>query len=161
MHEMLTNTKYIGKVPGIKAPPPWATIVRFVQMFAYPTVVISTFAYVFCEYWWLLSILTMMPAAYANYSLVAQGGLFTGLILGTIFGELLFSGRQSDWLVARLAKKKGSKTPEMRLWFGYPGAIFGSLGLLIWGLSIDKSWHYMVGQVAFFLCELSLILPKP
>lgn len=95
-----------------------------------------------------------MPAAYVNYSLVVQGLFFLGLIVGTIIGELLFSGRQSDWLMVRLAKKSGGeKNPEMRLWFGYPGAVLSSLGLLIWGLSVDRSWHWITGQIAFFLCE--------
>ena len=126
-------------------------------MFAYPAVVISTFAYVFFQYWWVLSLVTMMPAAYANYSLVVQGLFFLGLILGTIVGELLFSGRQSDWLMIRLAKKNGGeKNPEMRLWFGYPGAVLSSLGLIIWGLSIDRSWHWITGQIAFFLCEFAI-----
>jgi hypothetical protein len=116
--------------------------------------VISTFAYVYFQYWWLLSLLTMQPAAYVNYKLQIQGLFFIGLILGTIVGELICSGRQSDWLVVILAKKNGGvKTPEMRLWFGYPGAVLGSLGLLIWGLSIDRQWHWITGQIGFFLCE--------
>lgn len=39
----------------------------------------------------------------------------------------------------------------MRLWLGYPAAVLSSLGLLIWGLSIDKEWHWITGQIAFFL----------
>lgn len=123
-------------------------------MFAYPTVVISTFAYVFCQYWWVLSILTMLPAAYVNYKLQIQGTFFIGLILGTVVGELFCSGRQSDWLIVRLSKRNGgAKNPEMRLWFGYPGAVLSSLGLLLWGLSIQKQWHWITGQIALFLCE--------
>jgi hypothetical protein len=41
----------------------------------------------------------------------------------------------------------------MRLWLGYPAAIFSSLGLLLWGLSIDRNWHWITGQIAFFLCK--------
>jgi hypothetical protein len=26
------------------------------------------------------------------------------------------------------------------------------VGLVIWGISIDQNYHWMVGQVAFFLC---------
>jgi hypothetical protein len=129
-------------------------------MFAYPTVVISNLTYSFLQYWWLLSILTMMPAAYANYSLPVQGAFYTGLILGTVLGELLLSGRQSDWLLVKLAQRKGrEKTPEMRLWFGYPGAVLTSVGLIIWGLSIDRSWHWVTGQVAFFICKISFLIP--
>ena len=28
-----------------------------------------------------------------------------------------------------------------------------SVGLVIWGVSIDKNYHWMVGQVAFFFCK--------
>ena len=28
-----------------------------------------------------------------------------------------------------------------------------SVGLIVWGVSIDKNYHWMVGQVAFFLCK--------
>ena len=30
---------------------------------------------------------------------------------------------------------------------------FASVGLVVWGISIDKRYHWMVGQVAFFLCK--------
>lgn len=149
-------SQYFGIIPGVVHPKPWDTITRFIRMFGYPTVVISTFAFVFFQYWWILSLLTMEPAAYVDYKLQIQGLFFLGLILGTIFAELLFSGRQSDWFVVRLAGRNGGvKNPEMRLWFGYPGALLRSLGLLVWGLSIDKSWHWITGQIGFFLCECS------
>jgi hypothetical protein len=98
----------------------------------------------------------MEPAAYATYKLQVQGLFFLGLILGTVVAEILFSGRLSDWLVVFLAKRNnGIRSPEMRLWLGYPAAILSSLGLLIWGLSIDREWHWITGQIAFFLCKLS------
>jgi hypothetical protein len=43
----------------------------------------------------------------------------------------------------------------MRLWLGYPAAVLSSLGLLIWGLSVDREWHWITGQIAFFLCKWS------
>lgn len=27
------------------------------------------------------------------------------------------------------------------------------VGLILWGISIEKDYHWMVGQVAFFLCK--------
>jgi hypothetical protein len=102
----------------------------------------------------ICSLLTMEPAAYATYKLQVQGLFFLGLILGTVFAEILCSGRLSDWLMIFLAKRNnGVRSPEMRLWLGYPAAILSSLGLLIWGLSIDKDWHWVTGQIAFFLCR--------
>ena len=53
-----------------------------------------------------------------------------------------------------LAKRNnGVRSPEMRLWLGYPATILSSLGLLIWGLSIGREWHWITGQIAFFLCK--------
>lgn len=144
-------------------------------MFAYPTVVISVLAFVFFQYWWyvplptrssqttdsprICSLLTMEPAAYATYKLQIQGLFFLGLILGTVFAEVFFSGRLSDWLMLRLAKRNnGVRLPEMRLWLGYPAAILSSVGLLLWGLSVDREWHWITGQIAFFLCKSDLTI---
>jgi hypothetical protein len=53
--------------------------------------------------------------------------LFIGLILGTLFSELFCSGRLSDWIVLKLAKRNGDvKNPEMRLWLAYPAALLTS-----------------------------------
>jgi hypothetical protein len=43
----------------------------------------------------------------------------------------------------------------MRLWLAYPAAILTAIGLIVWGISIDREYHWMVGQVAFALCKLS------
>ena len=83
-----------------------------------------------------------------------------GLIVGTLFSEVFCSGRLSDWLVVKLAKRNGGfKTPEMRLWLAYPAALLTAVGLVIWGVSIDRGYHWMVGQVAFALCKSTVSLP--
>lgn len=98
--------------------------------------------------------MTMEPLAYETHSVQVQGLLFIGLLVGLVFAELFCSGRLSDWLVTRLAHKNDSqRMPEMRLWLGYPAAVVSSVGLILWGISVDKNWHWMTGQVAFFLCE--------
>jgi hypothetical protein len=75
-------------------------------------------------------------------------------MVGTLLSEVFCSGRLSDWLVVKLAARSGSgKTPEMRLWLVYPAAIVTSLGLIMWGISIDRDYHWIVGQVSFVLCE--------
>jgi hypothetical protein len=102
----------------------------------------------------ICSLLTMEPAAYINYKLQIQGLFFLGLIVGVVLAEIFCSGRLSDWVVQRLTLKNGGqRLPEMRLWLGYPAAVSSSIGLIVWGLSIDREWHWMTGQVAFFLCE--------
>lgn len=41
----------------------------------------------------------------------------------------------------------------MRLWLAYPAAVLSAIGLIVWGISVDRSWHWIVGQVAFVLCK--------
>ncbi|CAI4214097.1 unnamed protein product [Parascedosporium putredinis] len=139
-------------VPGLRHPKPWDTIIRFALTFKQPVVALAVLGYSFIWYWWVLSVVTMAPAAYAQYTPLIQGLLFIGLLLGTVFSEIFCSGRLSDWIVARLAKKNGgSRIPEMRLWLAYPALVITAVGLIVWGISIDKGYHWMVGQVAFFL----------
>lgn len=96
----------------------------------------------------------MLPAAYVDYKLQIQSLFYIGLILGTVVAEIFCSGNLSDWLVARFARRNGGRrSPEMRLSLGYPAAVISSIGLLLWGLSIDRQWHWITGQIAFFLCE--------
>ena len=142
----------VRPVPGMRHPQPWSSVVRFVLTFRYPLVVLSVFIYCYIWYWWILSIITMLPAAYADYKPQIQGLLFIGLLLGTLFSELFCSGRLSDFIVAKLAaKNNGIRTPEMRLWLAYPAALLSSIGLIVWGISVDKGYHWIVGQVAFFI----------
>ncbi|KAI4244775.1 MAG: hypothetical protein LQ352_006719 [Teloschistes flavicans] len=102
-------------VPGMRHPKPWDSVLRFILTFRYPIVVGGVLAYCFTWYWWVLTIITMIPAAYVQYSPQIQGLLFLGLLLGTVFSEMFMSGRLSDSIVAKLAKKNGGvRLPEMR-----------------------------------------------
>ncbi|KAI9847086.1 MAG: hypothetical protein M1837_003204 [Sclerophora amabilis] len=142
----------VKPVPGMRHPKPWATLVRFFLTFKFPVVVIPVCIYCFLWWWWTASIITMIPAAYVQYSPQAQGLLFIGLILGTLSSEFLVSGRLSDHIIERLAKKNhGVRVPEMRLWLAYPAATLTSIGVILWGISIDKQYHWIVGQIAFFI----------
>jgi multidrug resistance protein len=140
-------------VPGMRHPKPWDSVVRFAKTFQYPIIVIAMFAFCFTWYWFMLSIITLLPVAYATYSPRIQGLLFMGLLLGTVFSELFLSGTLSDRISNKMAKKRGHgvRLPEDRLWLTYPAILSSSIGLIIWGISIDKKYHWMVGQVAFFL----------
>ncbi|KAF4152129.1 hypothetical protein CNMCM6069_002551 [Aspergillus lentulus] len=153
----IPRTKELGffnvkPVPGMRHPKPWDSVVRFVLTFRFPVVAISVIGYCFLWYWWILSVITMVPAAYASYTPLIQGLLFLGLFLGTVTSEICCSGRLSDYLVGRLAKRNGSvRVAEMRLWLAYPAILVTAVGLVVWGVSIDKNYHWIVGQVAFFL----------
>ena len=114
-------------IPGMRHPKPWDSFIRFALTFRFPLVVIGVLCFCFTWYWWILSIITMLPAAYVQYSPQIQGLLFLGLLLGTLFSETFCSGRLSDYLVMRLAKKNdGVRVPEMRLWLAYPAALLSA-----------------------------------
>lgn len=154
----LKRTKQLGyfnlrKVPGVSHPKPWTTVTQFIHLFAYPTIVISVFAYCFLHYWWICGITTIVPAAYEQDTPRVQGLLLIGLLVGLLAAELFCSGHLSDKIMVRMTRKSGGeRLPENRLWLGMPAAVISSVGLLIWGFSIDDNWHWMTGQVAFFLC---------
>ncbi|TLS25637.1 hypothetical protein PpBr36_07806 [Pyricularia pennisetigena] len=141
----------VAPVPGIHHPNPLDTIVRFVKTFRYTVVPIAIVTYCFAWYWWVLSVVTLVPVAYPDYAPNIQGLLFIGLIVGTLVSEVLFSGRLSDRLVIHFTKRGAVKTPEMRLWLIYPAVVLTAVGLVVWGVSIDEQYHWMVGQVAFAL----------
>ncbi|KUL86910.1 hypothetical protein ZTR_05357 [Talaromyces verruculosus] len=147
----------VKKVPGVPHPKVWTTTIQFFNLFRYPTIVISVLGYCFLQYWWICSISTLVPDAYINDSPRTQGLLLIGLLVGLLFAEVVCSGHLSDKLMSHLARKNGGiRVPEMRLWLGYPAAVVSSVGLVLWGVSVDKDWHWMVGQVAFFLYTLGL-----
>ncbi|KAF4126245.1 Major Facilitator Superfamily [Geosmithia morbida] len=142
----------LAPVPGVQHPKPYDTIVRFVKTFKYVVVPISVMTYCFGWYWWVLSVVTLLPTAYISYTPQIQGLLYIGLIIGTLISEIFFSGRLSDAIVLKLAKKNSnSKQPEMRLWLAYPAAILTAVGLIVWGISVSRGYHWMVGQVALAL----------
>lgn len=114
-------------VPGMRHPKPWDSITRFVLTFQFPAIVIAVLGYSFVWYWWILSVITMVPAAYVNYTPLIQGLLFLGLFLGTIISEICCSGRLSDYIVEKLAKRNGNiRVAEMRLWLAYPAILITS-----------------------------------
>ncbi|KAF2431242.1 major facilitator superfamily transporter [Tothia fuscella] len=142
----------VKPVPGLRHPKVWDSAVRFGLLWKFWVVPLSVFVFCFGWYWWILTLITMIPVAYANYSPQIQGLFFIGLIVGTLFTEVFCSGRLSDWLVLKLAKKNGGvKVAEMRLLLAYPAATISAIGLIIWGISIDKNYHWIVGQISFFL----------
>ncbi|RJE19998.1 Mfs transporter [Aspergillus sclerotialis] len=100
------------------------TLTRFLYTFTLPTITLAVLGYGFLWYWWVLSVITMIPAAYPQYSPLIQGLLFLGLLVGTLISEVCCSGRLSDHIVNRLAKRNGGvRVAEMRLWLVYPAGL--------------------------------------
>ncbi|KFZ17727.1 hypothetical protein V501_01595 [Pseudogymnoascus sp. VKM F-4519 (FW-2642)] len=139
----------VTPLPGVQHPKPYDTMTQFIKTFKFIVVPISIMTYCFGWYWWVLSVVTLVPIAYEQYPPQIQGLLYLGLIVGTLVSEVLYSGRLSDWIVIKLAKRNNhQKTPEMRIWLTYPAVILTAVGLVVWGVSIDRGYHWMVGQVA-------------
>lgn len=74
----LPRTKKLGllhtkPIPGIKLPRVWDTPFRFVQTFRFPIIPIAICTYCFGWYWWVLSVITLIPVAYENFSPQTQG----------------------------------------------------------------------------------------
>ncbi|KAL4930899.1 putative MFS transporter [Aspergillus undulatus] len=144
----------IRRIPSLPPRHIYTTTLQFLYTFSLPTIPITVLGYSFLWYWWVLSVITMVPAAYPEYAPETQGLLFLGLLLGTVVSEVGCSGRLSDAIVGRLAKRSGNegvRVAEMRVWLAYPAIILTAVGLIVFGVSIDKSYHWMVGQVAFSL----------
>ncbi|KAH8897595.1 MFS general substrate transporter [Thozetella sp. PMI_491] len=144
-------------IPAIVYPKLWTPWIVVYKLWSYPTITISLMAYIFGQYWWFVAIMTMEPLAYEDKSPQIQGALFLGLLVGVLFAEVCCSGHTSDMLVMKLASRNNNqRTPEMRLWLGYPAAFLSAIGCILWGISVDREWHWIVGQVAFFLYSLGL-----
>ncbi|EXJ77582.1 hypothetical protein A1O3_09809 [Capronia epimyces CBS 606.96] len=147
----------VRKIPGVVHPKPWESLITFCKLWTYPNLVASVCGYIFFHYWWIVTLLSMIPAAYFEYKIQIQGLFFTGALIGVILAEIFCSGHVSDRIVARLAKRNGGRrVPEMRLWLGYPAAILSSIGLAVWGASVQLSWHWIVGQVALCIFAIGL-----
>ena len=131
-HIPFKRTKELGflnlkAVPAIRPVKIWSSAVHFCLTFRLNTVVVTVVIFCFAWYWWILSIVTLIPAAYPQYSSSTQGLLFSGLLAGSWFAELFCSGRTSDFLIRRLrGSTRGDLVPEMRLWLVYPGAIISA-----------------------------------
>ncbi|QRV87744.1 major facilitator superfamily transporter [Ceratobasidium sp. AG-Ba] len=140
-------------LPGtMNRPKPWDSTLRFLQLFAFPNVAVTIMFYCWTWYWFILCVITMLPGAYPDYNPQVQGLLFLGFIVGTLISELLFSGGLSDYLVRRAAlKNNGERIPEKRLLLYFPAAILTTIGLVLFGCTVQLNWHWFIAQIATFL----------
>ncbi len=109
--------------PWLQHPKPRDSAMLFMQMFCFAAVAIAVLACNCLWYWWISSLLSMIPAAYALYPLHIQGLLIARLLLGVLVSEFCFSGQLSDVIVQRLASKNSYvRVAKMRLWLIYLAA---------------------------------------
>ncbi|KAH0553403.1 hypothetical protein GP486_006526 [Trichoglossum hirsutum] len=147
----------VKPVPRISHPKPWDSITRFIWTLKYPTVWIPVFFYCFAWYWWILSIITYIPAAYVRYSPQIQGLLLLGLLLGTLFSELLCSGRLSDRIILKLMKRNDNvRVAEMRLWLAYPAALLSASNTIVSSYIVDCYPLQSMSVITFYSVLLNL-----
>jgi len=67
-----------------------------------------------------------------------------------LFAEVTMSGLLSDYIIKRLVASDRPMQPEMRFWTMYPAILLSALGLVLFGVGIEKEYHWMLIQLAFF-----------
>ncbi|CAE6411749.1 unnamed protein product [Rhizoctonia solani] len=133
-------------------PKPWDSTFHFLRLLAFPNIAITIIFYCWTWYWFILCVITMLPGAYPDYNPQVQGLLFLGFIVGTLISEMLFSGGLSDYLVQRaMQKTNGERVPEKRLLLYFPAAILTTIGLVLFGCTVQLNWHWFIAQIATFL----------
>ncbi|KAI5254625.1 hypothetical protein E4T42_02219 [Aureobasidium subglaciale] len=120
--------------------------VRLVMIFQFPNLAWAGFIYGINLSWYLMMIGTASPILSAppyNWSPALVGCIYTGPIIGAIFG-CLYSGFFADKFVLRLARKNGGiRELEQRLW---PLAVAGlatAFGLVLWGVGSARGIHWI------------------
>lgn len=79
-----------------------------------------------------------LPLPPWSFSKIAVGGFFFSAVIGAILGKFA-GGYASDILVLHLGKVRGKVfEPEQRLWTVFPHLALLPLGLLLFGIGIDK-----------------------
>ncbi|KAJ7194735.1 major facilitator superfamily domain-containing protein [Mycena pura] len=101
-----------------------------------------------------------------NFSNAAVGMTNIPAIIGTISG-CVFWGWLSDWDLARRTRNNGGvREPEMRLWLILPGAVTGTVGIVIYAVGAQRGWSWPIilvigttlnffGLIAPLVCALS------
>ncbi|ODV92043.1 hypothetical protein CANCADRAFT_81362 [Tortispora caseinolytica NRRL Y-17796] len=140
-----------GPIPGIAPVKPWDTLWRFLRLIPYVQMSVPVFLFCFFCYWWMISVITMIPAIFVDDSASVQGLMFLGLAIGTLVAEILCSGTLSDYIMNKRVKRGLPRTPEPRLWLMYPGVILTTIGLALFGAMAEGNWHWMWAQFSSFL----------
>ncbi|CAH2353564.1 putative efflux pump Vrtlp [[Candida] railenensis] len=124
----------------------WKVFIQPLTLFLNIKVLFATIAYSICFSYANIALGVELTTLYhEKYAFNSQqiGLQFIGLILGSILGEIL-GGKMSDmWMnKKRKASNLYSGPPEYRLWLSYIGYVFVIVGLIVYGVMLDRddSW---------------------
>lgn len=116
------------------------------QMLKYPSVLLPSFYYaVAFAHGSILFIISSAQLFAADYGYKArQTGLLLGIpiTVGSVLGELI-SGGLSDWISERRSLARGKRKPEDRLLAIIPSFFLTPLGIIIEGVCLQNSTHFM------------------
>ncbi|KAJ4124706.1 hypothetical protein NW765_014233 [Fusarium oxysporum] len=130
--------------------PLWRNYLVPLKMFLFPHVLFSALQVASCVAFLILltsSISMIFSAPPYNFNTAGVGlmslGPFVGNFLGSVYGGVL-----GDWVVVKLAKRnKGIFEPEMRLYILLLPALLMGGGLVLFGISADKGWHWIYPSI--------------
>ncbi|KAF5713162.1 hypothetical protein FGLOB1_4135 [Fusarium globosum] len=130
--------------------PLWRNYLVPLKMFLFPHVLFSALQVASCVAFLILltsSISMIFSAPPYNFNTAGVGlmslGPFVGNFLGSVYGGVL-----GDWVVVKLAKRnKGIFEPEMRLYILLLPALLMGGGIVFFGISADKGWHWIYPSI--------------
>ncbi|KAF5536717.1 hypothetical protein FPHYL_12927 [Fusarium phyllophilum] len=130
--------------------PLWRNYLVPLKMFLFPHVLFSALQVASCVAFLILltsSISMIFSAPPYSFNTAGVGlmslGPFVGNFLGSVYGGVL-----GDWVVVKLAKRnKGIFEPEMRLYILLLPALLMGGGLVFFGISADKGWHWIYPSI--------------
>ena len=103
--------------------------------------------------------LTVAFTATYNFSNWQVGLCNVAGVIGAAFA-VFFGGKFSDMIVDHYASKNdGIKKPEMRLPPMLISVVTGPLSLILYGIGIEREWHWIIPTVGLGLCKHSDLAP--
>ncbi|KAF8760035.1 mfs general substrate transporter [Rhizoctonia solani] len=115
-------------------PKPWDSTLHFLRLFAFPNITITIIFYCW-------------PGTGLFYALLQ---CFRGHILIIILKCCSLGA--FDYLVQRaMQKTNGERVPEKRLLLWFPAALLTTIGLVLFGCTVQLNWHWFIAQIATFL----------
>ncbi|KAF4440754.1 putative HOL1-like protein [Fusarium austroafricanum] len=135
--------------------PLWRNYLIPIKMFYFPHVLFAAIQIASCVAFLILltSCIAMVFAAPPyNFNTAGVGLMSLGPFVGNVFGSL-YGGLLGDWVVIKMAKRnKGIFEPEMRLYIVLLPALLMGAGLIMFGVTAEKGWHWIYPSIggAFF-----------